>query len=65
MTESEYIEHILRNARSYIAEMDREPGETMSMKIISEWEHVKTMLSAHTTVRLCELWLENREKANT
>jgi hypothetical protein len=31
----------------------------MKMKPIAEWEHVKSMLSAHQTVKLCEAWLEH------
>jgi hypothetical protein len=59
MTEKEYVEHILKKAKAYIVEVAREPGDKMKMKPIAEWEHVKSMLSAHTMVRLCETWLEH------
>ena len=56
MTELEYVNLILKKAQAYIREVGKEPGDKMAMKPIAEWEHVKSMLSAHTTVRLCEVW---------
>jgi hypothetical protein len=58
MTEKEYVEHILKKAKAYIVEVAREPGDKMKMKPIAEWEHVKSMLSAHQAVKLCDAWLE-------
>jgi hypothetical protein len=57
MTEHEYVEHIRSKASAYIAEIAKPPGERMSMQPLAEWEHVKSMLSAHTAVTLCDAWL--------
>jgi hypothetical protein len=57
MTEREYVELIRAKALACIAEIAKPPGEQMDLSAIEAWETIKSRLSAHTAVRLCDTWL--------
>jgi hypothetical protein len=61
VTEQEYVEFIHSKAVAYVVEISKISGDRVETRPITEWEHVKSMLSAHTLVDLCDNWLK-REK---
>lgn len=64
MSEEEYVDRIKQSAQSYIAFIRGDLGGEEARNVILRWEHMKTFLSAHTAIRLCETWLaKDREEA--
>jgi hypothetical protein len=60
MTEAEYIRTIRDVAERYL-EVIRDPGDFMNgegIRRIRHWTSIKEKLSAHTAIKLCDLWLE-------
>jgi hypothetical protein len=60
MTEAEYIQTIRDVANRYL-EVIREPGDFMNgegIRRIRHWHAITAKLSAHTAIKLCDLWLE-------
>ena len=64
MTEAEYI-HVLREAAARYLEVVRDPcgHQQDGRERIQRWEVIREKLSAHTTIRLCDAWLES-DRAN-
>lgn len=60
MTEIEYIQAIRDAAERYI-EVIREPAThgKDAKRRLHRWQMIKENLSAHSMVRLCDLWLGN------
>jgi hypothetical protein len=60
MTEAEYIRTIRDVANRYL-EVIREPGDFMNgegIRRIRHWHAITEKLSAHTAIKLCDLWLK-------
>lgn len=58
MTEREYVETIRKAAHGYLANIDA--GDR---KITAElWDAMKSHLSPHTAIELCEAWMEKQDK---
>jgi hypothetical protein len=64
MTEAEYVRAIREAAARYI-DVIRDPRGHLrdGCERIRRWEIIREKLSAHTTIRLCNAWLE-RDRAN-
>lgn len=63
MTEAEYVQTIRDVAERYL-EVIHEPGAFMNgegVRRIRHWTAIKEKLSAHTAIKLCDLWLESDE----
>jgi hypothetical protein len=61
MTEDEYIQSIRDTAQRYI-EVIRDPSAHPEdgYRRMQHWEAVKQKLSAHTLIKLCDLWADRR-----
>lgn len=61
MTEAEYVLTIRNVAEGYL-EVIREPSAfedaDEGLRRIRHWTSIKEMLSPHTAIRLCDMWLE-------
>lgn len=67
MTEAQYIQTIRDVAEGYL-EVIREPGDFMDGEgicRIRHWHAITAKLSAHTAIKLCDLWLEKNGAARS
>lgn len=57
MTEIEYVQRIRTSAEEYLSFIRGEIEGEQARNAIARWEHMKTYLSPHTAIRMCEAWL--------
>jgi hypothetical protein len=64
MTETEYVKHIKTSAQEYLGFIRGVTAGDAARDAVFRWEHIKTHLSAHTAIEVCNAWLAAQEKAS-
>lgn len=61
MTEEEYVHCIMDAIDEYLAFLRGDIDDsTKARKSMDRWDHLKTSLSPHTMLSLCEAWLATK-----
>jgi hypothetical protein len=61
LTEAEYVQETLTAAKEYLAVIDGPVNEKLKPHW-ARWHALRDSLSAHTTISLCEAWIEKQKE---
>lgn len=61
MTEAEYVERLKISAQSYLDFILGKISGDAARDAVFRWDHMKTNLSAHTIIEMCDAWIDQNE----